>query len=150
MAIRNTVRALITRGASVLVIEKRDARGAYFLLPGGGQRHGETLIDAIRRECSEEIGADVQVSELLFVRDFLSWNHDAGNPDPDFQVLELTFRCSVPTDYEPRFGARPDARQIATRWLPLAELTQVRFLPRALAETLQRSQATSLYLGDVN
>jgi len=149
-AIRNTVRALITRDDRVLVVEKRDARGQRYLLPGGGQRHGETLLAALHRECLEEIGARVSAPELAFVRDYLSWNHDAGDPDKDFQVVEFVFRCSVPDDYSPQRGSRPDAGQTSTKWIAVAELSSVAFVPRSIVEALQQGRATSLYLGDIN
>jgi 8-oxo-dGTP diphosphatase len=148
--IRNTVRALIIRDESVLVVEKADARGLRYLLPGGGQRHGETLLDAVRRECLEEIGTHVAVSELAFVRDYLSWNHSAGDPDKDFQVVEFVFRCSVPRDYRPQAGSKPDSGQTSTKWIALGDLSNVRFLPRDLIERIQSSSLTPLYLGDVN
>ena len=42
--VRTAARALIIESDAVLVVEYRDAQGPWYLLPGGGQRHEETLV----------------------------------------------------------------------------------------------------------
>ena len=54
--VRNSAKAVIIRDNKLLVLIKRDQDGPYAVLPGGGQRWGETLPDALMRECQEEIG----------------------------------------------------------------------------------------------
>ena len=61
--------------AGVLCVHKRDDTEDYFTLPGGGQEPGETLPEALRRECLEEIDADVLVDRLRYVRDYIGRNH---------------------------------------------------------------------------
>jgi hypothetical protein len=48
---RKSAKAVIVRDEKLLVIVKRGAEGEYFVLPGGGQEHLESLPDALRREC---------------------------------------------------------------------------------------------------
>ena len=85
MNLRNAAKALIQRGDKILVTENIDDKGLWYILPGGGMDPGkETLIDALKRECQEEIGANVAVEDLNFVREYITDNHadsrDKGGP----------------------------------------------------------------------
>lgn len=60
--------AIIIRDDKIAVIKK--AQGGYtgkYDLPGGGIEHTETPIEALHRECKEEINATVIKEELLDV-----------------------------------------------------------------------------------
>ena len=48
------------RGRLLLCRHEKPGR-EYWLLPGGGVHSGETLVDALRRELSEEVGLDATV-----------------------------------------------------------------------------------------
>src|SRR5664279_5304494 len=108
---RISAKAVIVRDQRLLLISKHDAKGVYYLLPGGGQEQNERLDEAVKRECREELGADVEVGELLFVRDYIGRNHEFGATDTSHQV-ELMFECRVAEAYEPAIGATPDNDQI--------------------------------------
>ncbi len=65
----------------LLVIKK--SRGPYrgkYDLPGGGIEFCENLIDALHREFSEEIGAEIEIISLLNNADFQSEWIDDGIP----------------------------------------------------------------------
>ena len=139
---------MIIRDHRLLVIVKRDAKGEYFLLPGGGQDMFETLHETLARECLEEIATPVEPGELLFVRDYIARNHEFAAEEPDVHQVDLMFSCRIPSDYEPCVGRTPDDAQIDVRWLPLDELRAARIYPAVLRDALLQPHRG--YLGDVN
>jgi len=113
--VRNSAKAVIIRDNKLLVLIKRDQDGPYAVLPGGGQRWGETLPDALMRECQEEIGTLVKVRKLLFIREYRSNQHEFGAVTPDVHQVEFYFKCKVSKDYEPSKGIHPDNGQEEVR-----------------------------------
>jgi 8-oxo-dGTP diphosphatase len=95
MNIRTSAKAIIINSGAVLLVEKNSSTGAWFALPGGGQQHGETLIDAIRRECREEIGRDVHVGDLLHVREYIGAHHEFAATDSACHQVEFWFACTL-------------------------------------------------------
>jgi 8-oxo-dGTP diphosphatase len=150
--IRVSAKAVIIRHGSLLAIQKQDRWGAYYLLPGGGQEFGESLYQAIRRECLEETGLEVVPGDLLFVRDYIGRNHEFAREDGNMHQLELMFACQIEGDALPGMGPAPDVDQTAVVWLPLEELEKYRLYPKALIARLQQLSADHhpVYLGDVN
>lgn len=150
--IRTAARALIVRDGQVLVTINVDAVGEWYMLPGGGQRHGEDLASAVRRECREEIGCDVRVGRLRFVRDYIGKNHEFADEDADQHQVEFIFECELMPGQEPNPRAAADSQQTGVKWLPLTALASHRFYPRALIPYLVSSDAADavVYLGDVN
>lgn len=135
-AIRNAARAIIVHDGKILTIECSDSQGPFYLLPGGGQEHGETLIEALRRECREEISADVDVRELRFVRDCLSTTQELAIFQPDIHQVEFLFLCDLCDGAEAQPGAAPDGPQTGIAWLPLDRLWELRLFPLALRSIL--------------
>ncbi|MDQ3855145.1 MAG: NUDIX domain-containing protein [Chloroflexota bacterium] len=148
---RVSVKAIIIRNNQLLTTRNRDAEGDFYLLPGGGQLPGEPLSDTLRRECREEISTDVEVHELVFVRDYIGQNHEFADKDRDVHQLELMFQCSLPPGATPLTGAVPDTWQVGISWLELPRLADYRVYPKAL-QTLLRVPlfGRPVYLGDVN
>ncbi len=48
--------ALLQRGGKILLCRHEKGGKQHWLLPGGGVHGGETLVNALRRELSEEVG----------------------------------------------------------------------------------------------
>ena len=94
--IRNSAKAIILRDGALLCTKNVGWRGdEYFILPGGGQNPGETLVEALERECLEEIGARVKVLALRYVRDYIGKNHGFAERHAEVHQIEYMFVCDL-------------------------------------------------------
>lgn len=59
------VRAVIIKDNKILLIKRTKRDSIYWVIPGGAVEEGETNEEALRRECEEELGVDIQIKELL-------------------------------------------------------------------------------------
>ena len=143
--IRNAPRAVIVRDGRILLLRKHDeVKGERYALPGGAQELGETLQQALNRECLEEIGTEVAVRDLLHVADWFKPRET--DPPTTRQLVEFLFACEVPEGYVAANGHRPDKHQLEVVWVPLAELHRTPLLPRAVIDHLTAKTALT-YLG---
>ncbi|MDP4693943.1 MAG: NUDIX domain-containing protein [Opitutales bacterium] len=150
--IRTAARALIIHEQKLLAIKMRDHTGIFYILPGGGQNHGETLREGLKRECLEEIGTEVEVGEFLYVREYIGKNHEFRNTHRNFHQVENVFRCSLPNPDGIGPGTEHDKKQVGVEWIPLSELQGRRFLPEVIQPffTADGFDPGTNYLGDVN
>lgn len=149
--LRNSAKAIITNNSLLLCTKNRDLLGDFWLLPGGGQNHGETLSDAVYRECLEELGARIAVGELLYIREYISANHELAEYDDSIHQIEFMFLCELLEPPGTFQAPATDAMQTGVEWLPISELQKFRFYPAALIERIQRLPLTvssPVYLGD--
>lgn len=148
--IRTTARAIFIRGQHILLLRKDYGEyGERFALPGGGQEPGETLHQALQRECEEEIGSRVSIGPLLHVADFFKLRET--DPPTVRHVLDMLFHCEVPEDYIPHNGPHPDKHQVEVVWAELARLPDMPLFPPYLPACIARldDQAQAVYLGRV-
>jgi len=149
--IRNAARALIVQDGRILLLRKQGyADGERFALPGGGQDPGETLRQALQRECQEEIGTRVVIHDLLHVADYFKPRDT--DPPSTRHMVEFLFRCEVPGSYTPVNGEHPDKHQVEVVWATLDLLPDMPLFPRSLAVFLGRRFAdpANIYLGVVD
>ena len=145
--IRSSVKAVIVRDGAVLLIRKRGNSGDYFVFPGGGQEKFETMTTALVRECREEIGVEVVVRDLFFVREYIARNHEFAVSDPATHQNEFYFLCDI-VDGVPANGPAMDQGQIGVEWISVAALPSHPVYPLSLrGEIAARSK---IYHGDTN
>lgn len=147
------VQAVILRDGAILTVVKNYPEGTAYILPGGSQEHGEPLDSAIQRECREELGTDIRVERLLFVREYIGANHAFAATDSTVHIVNILFVCQVPETYIAQMGSKPDAEQIGVQWLLVADLHHYRFYPATLQSHLLEllsAKETTTYLGDIN
>ncbi len=149
--IRNTVRAVITREQRILLLRKHDElKGERFALPGGAQDPGETLKQAVSRECLEEINTDVEIGALLHIADFFK---QRMKPEPMIRhQIEFLFDCSVPASYIPANGPHPDKSQVEVVWVELDRLAKLPLTPTFYATFLGANHQAEapVYLGTID
>lgn len=107
---RLSVHAVVTdERERVLLLRATYADGAWGL-PGGALEPGETVHEALLRECREELGCAVEVRYLSGV--YFHSVHDSH---------ALVFRCDLPPGAVPRLS--PEHSE--WRYFPLEELAPV-------------------------
>ncbi|WP_342526695.1 NUDIX domain-containing protein [Chryseomicrobium sp. FSL W7-1435] len=150
MGIRNSAKAVIVTDNKIALIKKQDEEGFFYIFPGGGQDKGETLENAVIRECLEELDAAVQVHELIHVREYIGKNHEFAHFDEDVHQIEFYFMCSIVDESVNGSPIQPDTDQIGIEWIPITDLHSFRVYPNAIVEIIQSTKKTEVYLGDLN
>lgn len=152
---RNSVKAVILRDGAVLMTVNEDQWGEFLLLPGGGQEFGESMAEALIRECREELGCEVIVGDILGARDYIGSRHEFAEYDSHMHQVEIIFSAELAPGAEPGAGELPDDQgdwaQTGIEWVPLANLAARRVYPAALKPWLQSlPDPPRRYLGPVN
>ena len=149
--LRNSAKAIIIRDNNLLCTKHKDIWGIYYLLPGGGLHPGENLVQALKRECMEELSIKIDVGRLRFIREYIGKNHEFMEYDFGMHQVEFMFICDIVGDGNIKMGYEPDSGQIGYEWLPLMRLGEYRIYPSKLRDVISEDGFIGgIYLGDVN
>lgn len=121
---RVSVRALVLDGNDIIAVENAAGPGKLHM-PGGGVEHGETMLDALRRELREEIGVGAASAEYLLAIENLFETYLGV-----FHAVEHVFL--VAPDRPPN----PGEPALTMHRLPLATIAQAPFYPTAFRDLL--------------
>lgn len=146
---RVSAKAIVVHEDRMLLTKKTDAGGDYYILPGGGQEHGESLFQTLIREVLEETGYRIEPKDLVFVRDYIGANHEFAADSSHFHQVELYFEARL-VDSAAAEILVPDKGQIGIEWLPLSRVGACRVYPLKLREAIRDRHSSRRYVGDVN
>lgn len=147
-----SMKAIIIKDGKLLVESCDYGRGRFCKLPGGGHQWGETMQEALIRECKEELNIEVNPKRLLFVRDYIAKNHNTTLDLPCFHLAELIFECEVQDFSTLSLGSEPDSDAQQIKWIALDDLADSDFYPKAIIPYLKNLSTIkeTIILGDVN
>lgn len=140
--IRNSGKALIIKDGKLLVSKINDNGDIFYIMPGGGQETEELLSEAVKRECAEELGIEVEAKSLEFVIE--------GLDGEAFHRVDLVFLC----DYIGKIDnaeIHGDRNQVGFEWLYIENLMDEPLYPsvlRAQIIRLYHNEKTDVYLGN--
>ncbi len=83
---------IIHQGRVLLVRRGTEPLKGEWTLPGGMVELGETLHDALRRECSEETGLKVEPTHVVEVFEKI---YPGANGKPQFHYVIVDYLCRV-------------------------------------------------------
>jgi 8-oxo-dGTP diphosphatase len=154
MKIRNSAKAIIISGDKVLLTKNQDNEGYFYLFPGGGQEHGETIHNALTRESMEEVGTKVEIGELLHIREYIGKNHEHSSFDFNVHQVEYYFACNLVNEMNNfKTPTNPDNYQVGIEWIHINDLLQYRIYPKELRKYIIKhfnNEKSPVYLGDIN
>jgi len=151
--VRISTKAIIIYNKHLLVIKHQQNSKEYFTLPGGGVNKNENLSTGLKRECMEELGAEIEIEDIVFVRDYIADNHEFAKQDPGFHQVEIMFLCKILNPNSLHKQTEPDKTQIGFEWLPLENIKNLPLYPKVLSMKIMKiyqNQLMKVYLGDVN
>ena len=148
--VRNSVKALIWKDGKLLAVRIAPKGKPFYVLPGGGQELAESFLETLHRECREELGAEVEIGELVLVREYIGRNHEFADTDYDYHQAEFMFDCKLLTPLGSLHEKNPDAAyQEGFFWVSPDD---PELFPHILAKCFDQNgnRICPLYIGDVN
>ncbi|MDC0666240.1 NUDIX domain-containing protein [Nannocystis radixulma] len=143
---RLAVRAILIEDDRILLAHFIDAGGPWYVTPGGGVQHGETIEEAFHRELHEELGARAEFGQVACIREIIADRLETTNLPAGFHQVEIFVHGRLLPGQELRM-INPDPSQVGLVWVPLAELHTLPFFPRGLIAEFQARSFPQFYYG---
>lgn len=138
---------LLVEGSRVLMLKVEDDTGQYWILPGGGLEEGDNSTkEAVKREFLEEAGLEVQVGELMCVREFLEPQSECYHAEFFYEIVSYQGELTL----ENLQGLNDEAYIKAVAWIEIKALSGLRLYPEQLKSSLitqLNKRQMSIHLG---
>lgn len=138
-------RAFIFQKNKILLCKQKKPPRNFWVLPGGSLEKGETLVECISREITEEIGITLEIDQMLFVREMINSSRHR---------IEFYFSTIVPADKVIYDNIRACNEISDVCFFSLEELLSVNLkpdcLPNLIQEIIDKSNTYPRYLGNVS
>jgi ADP-ribose pyrophosphatase YjhB (NUDIX family) len=137
MTIRNAAKALVVHENKLLLVKYRGRAGEdCYTIPGGGQECLETMEEAIVRECLEETGYQVAVSDFAALYEEIIWDKAYQERYPDYahKIFHI-FLCRL-RNLQPQKLTGEDMGQTGCEWVHLERVSSLNLYPPALRENI--------------
>ena len=121
---------IIVQDDKVALIKRINAKGTYYVFPGGGVEAGETLEEAALRETWEELGVEVRLAGLAAIVEF-------GQSEQHYylaQIVSGVFGNGTGQEFASPAGS--PAGTYTPVWLEQSDLHKYNVHPAELAELI--------------
>lgn len=143
--------ALITQGESILLVQHVHPQTGFewWVPPGGGAESGDaSIFECARREVFEESGLQVDLSHIVYVREFF----DQENETRNLELFLASSSFSGELTIRNVQGSGPDEHFIRNvRWVPKHDLNSMVVYPEVLRDGFWQDLASGFpetrYLG---
>ncbi len=142
-----SARGILEKNDKILFVEYEDSKGVLFALPGGSQNVNEDLIRTLKREFMEETTLDLEVHEVIIVREFIIQSSEFDVWKNGIHQVEIIFRCSqTNVEQEAKPGLLRDQGMKGIKWLGRNEMENLRIYPsKELDKILKNKNITYLF-----
>lgn len=137
---------IIVSNQHILLIKVKDFSGEYWIPPGGGlEAEDRHTKDCVKRECFEEAGIEVQVGDLLCVREFLETTANRYNAEFFYHIKAFSGEPHTNN----LIGLNDEEFIQTVEWISISELESIRTFPTDLANVVELIQqnTNSVHLG---
>lgn len=113
----------------VLLLNHIRPQGSYWVLPGGGLEQGESLMEGVTREVSEELGVSCIINRLVAVGQLIT-----QRITPARHVVDFFFEGSLSPG---ELKLTPDEGIAEARWVTADEIDRLVILPLEIQEVIR-------------